>query len=255
MALSFDKIVLFGDSITQLAYQQQCGFCFGSAIQHAYCRKLDVILRGFGGYNSDHAAAIVDALVQQETSEKSKIKLMVVFFGTNDSIIPESRNHVPVARFKDNLRYIISVGERTGAKIVVVGPGPFNHYQFIDTQGDRFDCDRCTLRARQYCDAAMEVAEECNVAAVPLWDLIMADLGWKEGDLIHGLPDGPAETPLNLYLNDGVHYLGKAYEVEFLNVIRAIKEHYPELDYERIPEKLPKWEDLTSVEVLKAAIE
>jgi hypothetical protein len=34
MALAFDKVVLFGDSITQLAYDQGCGFCFGPAMQN-----------------------------------------------------------------------------------------------------------------------------------------------------------------------------------------------------------------------------
>ena len=34
MALAFDKVVLSGDSITQLAYDQGCGFCFGPAMQN-----------------------------------------------------------------------------------------------------------------------------------------------------------------------------------------------------------------------------
>jgi hypothetical protein len=33
MGLVFDKIILFGDSITQLAYNQEFGFCFGPAMQ------------------------------------------------------------------------------------------------------------------------------------------------------------------------------------------------------------------------------
>ncbi|KAJ5954053.1 hypothetical protein N7501_008332 [Penicillium viridicatum] len=254
MALAFDKVVLFGDSITQLAYDQGCGFCFGPAMQNAYCRKFDVIQRGFGGYNSDHAATIIKRLVEQETTVKSVIKLMIVFFGTNDSIVPESANHVPLARYKDNLRQIVATVEQAGAKVVLVGPGPFNHHQFVAANGKDFFCDRTTPRARAYCDAAMEVGVELNVPTVPLWYLVMEELGWKEGDAIYGLAELPADNPLNDYLSDGVHYLGKAYKVEFTNVIKVIKEFYPELDPDRIPEKLPAWDAITSLDALDEAI-
>lgn len=42
-----------------------------------YARKLDVIQRGYGGYNSDHAAIMIDHIITQETTEKTNIKLMV----------------------------------------------------------------------------------------------------------------------------------------------------------------------------------
>jgi hypothetical protein len=34
MALAFDKILLFGDSITQQASDPDCGFAFAAAIQN-----------------------------------------------------------------------------------------------------------------------------------------------------------------------------------------------------------------------------
>lgn len=97
MALVFDKIILFGDSITQLAYNQEFGFCFGPAMQDGkvilaylnlegrkqshpfavYNRRLDVVQRGFGGYTSNHGAIIVDRLIEQESTGASKIKLLV----------------------------------------------------------------------------------------------------------------------------------------------------------------------------------
>ncbi|KAJ8098787.1 SGNH hydrolase-type esterase domain-containing protein [Lipomyces tetrasporus] len=254
MAIAFDKVLLFGDSITQYAYNQDNGFCFGPAMQNAYCRKFDVIQRGFGGYNSNHAVIMVDKIIEQETTPTSKIKLMVVFFGTNDSVVPEAVQHVPILRYKDNLRKIASSAEKAGAKIVIVGPGPYNHHQWVIGREDRA-IERTTLRAREYCDAAIEVAKELNVAMVPLWYLIMADLGWKEGDPVYGLAELPAKNPLTSYLNDGLHYLGKAYRVEFNNVIAAIKETYPELDPATVTEKLPTWDKISSLDVLKAALE
>ncbi|KAK9237354.1 SGNH hydrolase-type esterase domain-containing protein [Lipomyces kononenkoae] len=255
MSLAFDKVILFGDSITQYAYNQDIGFCLGPAMQNIYTRKFDVIQRGFGGYNSDHAVLMVDKIIQQETTLTSKIKLMVVFFGTNDSVIPEATQHVPILRYKDNLRKIVSSAEQAGARVVIVGPGPYNHHQWIIGRNEERAAERTTLRAREYCDAAIEVAKELNVAVVPMWHLIMADLGWKEGDPVHGLAELPAENPLTSYLNDGLHYFGKAYLVEFENVIRAIKESYPELDPASVSEKLPTWDKLTSPDVLKSALE
>ncbi|KAK9430300.1 hypothetical protein V1505DRAFT_400448 [Lipomyces doorenjongii] len=204
MALAFDK----------LAYSQEFGFCLGATLQHIYCRKFDVTQRGFGGYNSHYELIMIHKIIQHETT-KAKIKLMVVFFGTSDSVVPEAVQQVPIPRCKDKLK----------------------------------------KNTRQYCDAAIEVAIELNVAVVPLWYLIMADLGWKGGDPVYGLAELPAENPLTTYLNDGLHYFGKDYMVEFTNVVKAIEEFYPELDAHKVVEKLPPWDKLSSPNVLKAPLE
>lgn len=49
----------------------------------------------------------------------------------------------------------------------------------------------------------MEVGAELKVPTVPLWYLVMEELGWKEGDAIYGLAELPADNPLNEYLSDG----------------------------------------------------
>lgn len=127
----------------------------------------------------------------------------VIFFGTNDSNVPESRNHVPVSRFKDNLRYIVAAARRAGSEVILVGPGPFNHHQFADAVEEGFFIDRTTPRARAYCKAVVELGYELGVPTVPLWDLIMAKVGWKEGDPVFGLRELTATNPLQEYLTDG----------------------------------------------------
>lgn len=106
-------------------------------------------------------------------------------------------------RYKDNLRRIVSVIRSAGAKVILIGPGPFNHQQFDDALDHQYFVDRTTHRAREYCEATVDVGKELNVPTVPLWYLIMEDLGWKEGDPIYGLPELPAVNPLNAYLSDG----------------------------------------------------
>ncbi|KKK14881.1 hypothetical protein ARAM_002841 [Aspergillus rambellii] len=254
MALIFDKVLLFGDSITEAAYDPESSFGFGSAVQHVYARKMDVVQRGFSGYNSDHAREILPHLMKQENAGDAQVKLMIVFFGTNDCIAPESKNHVPIPRYKENMRQIVQTAQGVGAKVVIVAPGPFNYHQFRSVVEASWLCDRDTRWARGHCDAAIELGKELNVPVVPLWYLIMADAGWKEGDPLYGLEELPAENPLTPYFNDGLHFLGKAYKIEFIHVMKAIKNSYPELDPDQLQHKLPLCDDTMTLDSLTAAL-
>lgn len=53
-----DQIILFGDSITQQSFSQERGFAFGAELSNQYVRKLDVINRGFSGYNTAQALKV-----------------------------------------------------------------------------------------------------------------------------------------------------------------------------------------------------
>ncbi|KAK9464684.1 SGNH hydrolase-type esterase domain-containing protein [Lipomyces arxii] len=255
MALQYDKILFFGDSITQYAYNQDNGFCVGPALQDLYTRKLDVVQRGFSGYNSDHAALMIDKIIEAETTFTSKIRLMIVFFGTNDSVQPKNVvQHVPIQRFKQNMHKIYDSATKAGSKVIFIGPGPLNAHVWKIGREDRYD-DRTTLQAREYCDAAISVGKELGAPVIPLWYAMMADLGWKEGDTIYGLLEESEENPLKAYLNDGLHFAGPGYKVEFNEIVKAIKENYPELDPDNIPMKLPLWDQITSIDDLKKALE
>ncbi|KAL4876178.1 SGNH hydrolase-type esterase domain-containing protein [Aspergillus karnatakaensis] len=251
MTVAYDKILFFGDSITQGAYNPDGGFAFGAAIQHAYSRKMDVLQRGYGGYNSDHAAAVFPFILQQEKN----VKLMILFFGTNDSIIPESKNHVPIPRFRENTQGIVRAAQDAGIKVVLIGPGPFDHHQFITVMEEGWVCDRTTLRARAYCDAAVELGQELRIPIVPLWYLIMSELGWKDGEPVYGLEEIPDKGYFKEYFNDGLHFLGPAYRIMFTNVMKAIKEWYPELHPDHIVDRLPQCDETMTLESLKKALE
>ncbi|KFY19328.1 hypothetical protein V491_04493 [Pseudogymnoascus sp. VKM F-3775] len=45
--LPYKQFLLFGDSITQGAFDQSKGFALGAQLAHDYMRRLDVIGRGF----------------------------------------------------------------------------------------------------------------------------------------------------------------------------------------------------------------
>ncbi|KAK9450292.1 SGNH hydrolase-type esterase domain-containing protein [Limtongia smithiae] len=244
MALEYDKIVLFGDSITQYCFNTEVAdFCLGPALQNLYTRKFDIIQRGYGGYTSEHAVRMIDKLITQETTPTTKVKLMIVFFGTNDSVMPSNKaQHTPIEKYKDNLRYITHAAQAADIKVILIGAGPYNDHQWTITRPGVND--RTTIRAREYCDAAFDVAKELDIPFVPMWNLIMNDIGYDGTGPLPGLREGSAKNPLTKYLVDGLHYLGPAYKIEFDGIMRAISFAYPELAPENVPLRLPLWADL-----------
>ncbi|KAK7206299.1 SGNH hydrolase-type esterase domain-containing protein [Myxozyma melibiosi] len=256
MALNYDKIVLFGDSITQYAYNVNVSpFCLGPALQDVYTRKFDVIQRGYGGYTSAHAKLMIDKIIAHENTPTSKVKLMTVFFGTNDSTGPSSTiQHVPLETYVANMRYIAEKCKAADIKVVFIGAGPFNAHQWWPTRPGN-PHNRTTIQAREYCDALVALGKEIGVPTVPMWDLLMEAVGWKEGDPLYGLEELSAENPLTEYFVDGLHYNAKSYKIEYDGVMNAIKQAYPELLPENVPLRLPEWASLTSPDVLEKALQ
>jgi len=52
-----DTIVLFGDSLTQMSWNPELGG-IGARVADLYARKLDVLNRGYSGYNTDWALPV-----------------------------------------------------------------------------------------------------------------------------------------------------------------------------------------------------
>lgn len=95
-------IVLFGDSITQFAYGESplgtpVRIGWASLLSEAYQRRADVLNRGFSGYNTRHALALVPKLFASKTGAggdnnsngNGNLPLFcTVFFGANDANLP-----------------------------------------------------------------------------------------------------------------------------------------------------------------------
>ncbi len=71
-------------------------------LAHWWSRRVDVINRGFSGYNSRWAQQIVDKVLPDERPD-----LVFIFFGANDAVDPSVLQHVPLTEFKSNLQYIV----------------------------------------------------------------------------------------------------------------------------------------------------
>jgi isoamyl acetate esterase len=162
-----NKVILFGDSQVEQSSNQVDGFNIAPALQHEYWSKLQVISHGYGGYNSEHGRHIIEPILRAETSEGggtsgSKVKLLTICFGTNDAADPVHNTlsqSVTVDRYTQNLVFMVNTAMTYGIEAeLVVGPAPVNELA-AEAPSDRF-----TLRARQYSQAAAEVAGQLRPA-------------------------------------------------------------------------------------------
>ena len=77
------RFVFFGDSITQRA----CGpDGWATIVADAYQRRVDVINRGYSGYNTRWAKKIMEDIFP---STDTSVLLTTIFFGANDAALPD----------------------------------------------------------------------------------------------------------------------------------------------------------------------
>ncbi|TYG74154.1 hypothetical protein ES288_D04G160500v1 [Gossypium darwinii] len=96
--------VLFGSSVVQLSYSHEG---WGAILAHAYARKADIILRGYGGWNSRRALEVLDKVFPKDAAVQPS--LVIVYFGGNDSTEPHPSGlgpHVPLPEYVENMKKI-----------------------------------------------------------------------------------------------------------------------------------------------------
>ncbi|KAF3990862.1 hypothetical protein FT663_01905 [Candidozyma haemuli var. vulneris] len=239
MVLRFDKFLLFGDSITEYSHTQQ-GFSLAAKLQDDYTRKLDIVKRGFSGYNTRWALPIFKEVLETESSGPGDIKLLYIFLGTNDAAT--TFQGVPIDEYKSNLEAMVQLAEKKDIKIIIVGPGLHDQplaFDSFEKKGrplsQAFSSSKAT---REYADAAREVALAHKLPFLDLWYLFQKSGGWSSEELLSGKPD------LSEFLHDGIHYTAKAYEVFYDALIKLIRKEYSELSPENLPRHLPDYKDI-----------
>ncbi|MCJ1469052.1 hypothetical protein MMC07_007684 [Pseudocyphellaria aurata] len=245
----YDQFILFGDSITQQSCDQEEGFAFTPALQNAYIRRLDVINRGFSGYNTSQALAVLPLFMP--TVAQAQIRFMAIFFGANDACLPESstHQHVPLGQYKQNLRDIIAHKVVTIQKprIILITPPPVDEYCLEEPLSDQWipERQRTAEHTKQYADACREVGAEIGVVVLDLWSIFMAHAGWKESEPLPGSKKAERNSVLGELLRDGLHFTPKAYRLLYESMIHAIHKEWPDQDPfdldKYFPYVLPDW--------------
>jgi lysophospholipase L1-like esterase len=137
------------------------------------------------------------------------VQVLTIWFGANDACIPPSPQHVPLDRFKENLRKMIQMVKSPQSdyyspwtKVILLTPPPVNtHTRAADlaSRNPPLALDRLFETTKAYAEAVQEVGIEQGVTVVDVWE-----------SLWNATAD---EASLNQYLPDGLHLNGAGYEV------------------------------------------
>lgn len=240
-----DKFLLFGDSITSRCYSYEEGksFLFGAALNDLYNRRLSIVHRGFSGYNSEMGRYILPKIIEAEHSEKTKIRVATVFFGSNDAVKENDHiQHVSLERFEENIRFLTEELLKIGAKVILVSPAVHDENKRNKMfPGDPSLNPRSTARNLEYGKVVAKVAKELNVGYIDLWHRFLESVGWKEGEPIPGALGVEGEKSIDHLLNDGLHFTGEGYRVFYEALLEAIQTRYPELVPSQLPFLYPEW--------------
>lgn len=231
--------LLFGDSITQ-----GCNSILLSALSDYYCRRLDILNRGFSGYNTAMALPVLSQFFPSiaPVSSTSRVRLMTVFFGANDATVPGDPQHVPVEEYQDALRQIAChEGVRLNdTKVIFITPPPVDEWQ-LETPS------RNAAHTAMYAAACRGVASDLDLPCLDLWTVFMEKAGWKPGDddmHLIGSRNAPRSEVMAELLSDGLHFTNKGYEIWFHELVKLIEKSLPEEAPENLPWVYPSWSDL-----------
>ncbi|KAM7479899.1 hypothetical protein LguiA_028112 [Lonicera macranthoides] len=187
------QIVLFGDSITQQSFRSAG---WGASLADTYSRKADVVVRGYGGYNTRWALFLLHHLFPLGSTTPPAAA--TIFFGANDAAIlgrTSERQHVPVEEYKENLRRIVRhLKECSGTMLVVlITPPP------IDEEGRKEFArslygektmelpERTNQVTGDYAKHCIELAKELGLPSINLWSKMQEAEGWQKKFLRDGL--------------------------------------------------------------------
>ncbi|KAH9906386.1 SGNH hydrolase [Xylariomycetidae sp. FL2044] len=227
MAKPYKQVVLFGDSLFQGASEVLDGFSFQGALQHRCVRGLDVINRGFSGYNTKNALEILSQVFLPPSSSTPKIEYLLVLLGANDACLPIPTNTqgIAIEEYEANLVKIITHEHVVAHRpmILLVTPPPLDEIRLteLDLQFGHKQVTRQAAVSAAYSEVVRKVA--ASVSGVTLIDLhkgimdkaISMTPDYDTNGPPLGYPKGGNRGALKQLLPDGLHMSGDSYRVFF----------------------------------------
>lgn len=226
--MDYKKFLLFGDSITEYAFDPE-HFTVGSALTNAYTRKLDIIQRGYAGYNSRWAIRILEKIIEQHGND---IVIGTIFFGSNDSV-EKGPQRVPLPEFVNNIKKMIGMMKQANIKPIVVGPGLIDRdvWDVLKSEEIEKGWIRTNQFFKEYVDALIDLTKDENV---PFVNLQQSFLEISEAN----------NEKWQKYLIDGLHFSGDGYRIFFERLMEMIELYYPEYSPDNMNTILPNWRDI-----------
>ncbi|KAJ2354556.1 isoamyl acetate-hydrolyzing esterase [Coemansia erecta] len=227
---TLDQFLCLGDSLTQHGWDvSKHGWT--AQLSQTYLRRLDVINRGFSGFNTRWAKRILPRVMPSDSN--AKVRLLTILFGANDAQFSPLKCHVPLDEYKRNIRDIVQMfGADT--RILLITPPPVGdalYEQFSDGP-----VDRCRETTMPYAEAVRELAAELGLPCVDLWAAMEANIDTAGG--------------YDKFLWDGLHLNANGNDLLFSLVVDAIKQNYPELDPDTMSFKIPAYQSFENIDEL-----
>ncbi|PNS99119.1 hypothetical protein POPTR_016G115800v4 [Populus trichocarpa] len=199
------QFVLFGSSIVQKSFGNGG---WGAILADTYARKADIVMRGYGGWNSRNALQVLDQIFPKDAAVQPS--LVITYFGGNDSMKPipaELSSHVPLPEFIENMKKIAthlkSLSEKT--RVIFLGVPPANDEMIIQFYGER--AARSNEGGRIYSEATLKLCQELEVKAIDLWTIMQQKNDW-----------------LTTCFTDGVHLASEGSKIVAKEIMRALEE-------------------------------
>jgi lysophospholipase L1-like esterase len=216
------RILFFGDSITQHGFNPDNEGWINS-FNYWWTRRVDVMNRGFSGYNSKWGLTIVREVVVQERPD-----LVFVFFGANDAC--DGLQQVPLKDFQSNTEKIVNIIRNQlgrNVKIILITPPPIWEPELEEMnkmKGKTPLIDRTNEKTLLYVRAVIKAGQKLNVPVVDLWKAC------------EGATDNRGE-----YLRDGLHLGPKGNNRLFEAAKDVIRNNLPEFIPEVMEMQMYDW--------------
>ncbi|CAN1283803.1 GDSL esterase/lipase At5g45920, partial [Linum perenne] len=228
------KIYLFGDSITEMSFADGG---WGASLTNHFSRKVDVVVRGYSGYNTRWALMAAEKVFP--AGGGGAPLAVTVFFGANDACLPDrygAFQHVPVDEFKNNLRSIASLikGRWPNAVVLFITPPPIDEesrLKYMDNPSGQ--PERTNQVAGEYAKGCIDVAKECGCPVIDLWTKMQQSTNWQTS-----------------CLSDGLHLTQLGNKIVFEEVVKKLEENG--LSPETLPFDLPVFSDVDFKDPLKS---
>ncbi|KAF6177144.1 hypothetical protein GIB67_025481 [Kingdonia uniflora] len=230
------KIILFGDSITEDSFGDGG---WGASLAHHFSRMVDVVLRGYSGYNTRWALKMINHVFTGDITDAPLA--VTVFFGANDASLPDRSSafqHVSIVEYKQNLEDIVTYLKKKWPTtlLLLITPPPIDEegrrrYPFGDNPSGL--PERTNEAAGAYAKACISVSGECGVAVIDIWSKMQQIPNWEKS-----------------CLSDGLHFTASGNKVLFEEVMEGLRK--AGITPETLPADLPLMSEIDLLDPLKA---
>ena len=137
--------LLLGDSITQQSFAPGG---WGARLADSLVRRVDVVNRGFSGYNTRWVANNLDRIFYNKSNLKNQICFMTIFLGANDACLAETADgkqeqHIPVKEYVENLEKISHFAENqlgvAPEKQIFISPPPVDSAAWFEAMKVKYE--------------------------------------------------------------------------------------------------------------------